>query len=337
MLAILNTLAAYSSYFGSGPAIVLQAAEAHLRADLAGAAAHGAKTQAWLVAELDAWRTATMLDMRLPLAGSCLFWAGLFTLLWYTPAVARLQSKRTVAELGILGAQVETCDRMVATAHAVVATVFGCMAWSFFGTGVCDLDPAKVKILRVGTAVTAGYILYDFSVILVSDVFRGLRPVAKDMVLHHLVIGTLAVYVLTFETMEPMLWFFSVNLFNEISTVFLHLCKFSAECGYKDTPMFAVLGGSLVTSFFVGRCLLISLTITLLGRSHLCGIPVNEYVAGSVYGLVGTHWMLNMYWFIKLMAMVLRKPKDSRPNTPREPEQAPLLEEPSQTSQSAAE
>lgn len=344
LAAVVNFFATFTSYVGEHAAPTLHAAEAHLRADAVAAVAQTQLARAQLEQLLLQFRTATMVDMRVTLLVSCACWAGIFTVLWNMPAVARLQSKRTIAELGVSGAMVETCDRITATMHACVATVFGCMAWTYFGTGVCDLSPPHVKVLRVGTAVTAGFIIYDFSVILVADVMRGFRPVAKDMLLHHLVIGCLALYVLTFETMEPMLWFFSVNLFNEISTVFLHLCKFSAECGMKETTLFMALGGLLVSTFFIARVCLISLTLALLGKSHLCGIPTEPAVTASIYTLVAIHWCLNVYWFGKLMAMVLRKKGDSRPNTPRaepadvaEPaENMPLLDE-SQTSQGAAD
>lgn len=343
MLAtVVNILTAVSEYVGEHAAPTLHAAEAHLRADAVAAVAQTELARAQLAEYMLALRTATMVDMRVTLLVSCAVWASVFTLLWNMPAVARLQSKRTIAELGVAGAMVETCDRITATMHAAVATVFGCMAWTYFGTGVCDLSPPHVKVLRIGTAITAGFIAYDFSVIIVADCIRGMRPVAKDMILHHLVIGCLALYVLTFETMEPMLWFFSVNLFNEISTVFLHLCKFSAECGMKETTLFMALGGLLVLTFFVGRVCLITLTLALLGKSHLCGIPVHPGVAASIYVLVGTHWCLNVYWFAKLMAMVLRKKGDSRPSTPRaephaEPAEGVPLLEGSQTSQGAAD
>lgn len=278
------------------------------------------------------WLAATMVDMRGPVLASAAAWCGLFALCWSMPALTRLQSKKTVADLGVVGAQVETCDRLVAICHALVATGFGCVAWSYFGQNVCSLAPAQVVVLRMGTAITAGFILYDMATIMVCDVVHGMRPVAKDMILHHVVIGALATYVLCFEALEPMVWFFAVNLFNEISTVFLHATKFTAECGYKDTTSFMVLGAGLITTFFVGRCVLITMTLMMLGKSNLCDMPLNKYVAGSLYGLVATHWALNLYWFFKLLRIIFGRKK---PPAAPEPEAARLLDEEAGESEAA--
>lgn len=281
------------------------------------------------------------IDVRMMVCASCLLWGSLFSVLWMMPSLVRLQSKKTVESLGIVGAQVETVDRLVAMVHAAVATVFGVLGWAYFFSsglgGACGVtQPFPHTAMRTGTSITLGFIIYDMAVILVVDVIMGVRRVVPDMVLHHVTIITLATLALNPGAIgtDFMLWFFCANLLNEFSTIFLHLCKFAKECGYENYTIFKVLGAGLVLTFFTCRCVVISSTAVVLGLTHNCG--AKPALAGPADTLLGVHLCLNFYWFFLIMKMILKAPKRESVASPSDPESSPLLADASGVSTDAA-
>lgn len=201
--------------------------------------------------------------------------------------------------------------RIGSNVHAVIVSTISLYCYIF--DTVTTANPVKndAVLVRVGVAITMGYILADFLIIVLSYKYIG------DLftLVHHV----MAIWAYYFVVVYGVLIYFAnVRQLAEISTPFVNQRWFLDAISYPRTSGSFIINGYLMgAAFFLCRILI---------------MPIYYYKCYSVWGseeqrnlgfLVNFFWIftcivldaINLYWFGKIVrgAMKLtRKMKDHR-------------------------
>jgi hypothetical protein len=238
------------------------------------------------------------------------FWCSVFAAVLYSPLAEKLSTKHYN---GPLAAKVEVTDRILAFLHAAVSGSFGVYAWAQ-PWGLCSYDPGVEVVMRFGVALTTSYLVYDFALVIIAEGVMQLREPSWGLWIHHVNILPFFAAGLFFGQIS---WFMCANLLNELSTLPLHCTFFMHQHGMNTNPLFYVSGLMLVVTFLMLRVVAIAGIAVLFGKAGSCA------GAGSPRGLiilswlvVSVHWILNAYWYAKIMKMILFKKEKTRESVP---------------------
>lgn len=264
------------------------------------------------------------------LGGGIALWGILFTVVLNSPLSEKLSTKHYN---GPFAARVETTDRCLAFLHAAISGCFGVYAFVAAAPGLCSYDPRVEAVMRFGVAMTASFLIYDFALLIVAEVVMGLRETSWGMWIHHL--NIIPFFILGLYH-NQVTWFMCANLINEVSTLPLHATFFMHVHGMSGSPLFYVCGVMLVLTFLILRVVAIGVIGYLYGAAGGCeseGAPRTLVVVGWVTLIV--HWILNAYWYMKIMRMVLFKKDKPRESVPLIATEAGLGPTPPEESASA--
>jgi len=244
------------------------------------------------------------------LLGGIFLWTLLYLVLYNTNTINFLVPP---GKNGTVLARVDTCDRVTAFIHACISGLgFGVYAVTHAPTSVCDPSILEDRLLRIGVALTTSYLFFDLGMIFTTDVIMKVRPIQTGMFIHH--VNILILFTVTLYTHE-LSWFMAATLVNEVSTVCLHVTYFMAAHNKKNSPYFRGFGIALVLSFFATRIIGIGVILTMLYHQHSCrgglylGLTTPLVVLTWTCSII--HWLLNVFWFNKLLAMALKPGKPS--------------------------
>ncbi|XP_078353800.1 TLC domain-containing protein 4-like [Oculina patagonica] len=201
--------------------------------------------------------------------------------------------------------------RIGSNLHAVVVSAISLYCFVFDTETTSSPIGNDAVLVRVGVAITMGYILADFLIIALSYKYIG------DLftMVHHL----MAIWAYYFVVVYGVLIYFAnVRQLAEISTPFVNQRWFFDAIGHPRSSRGFVINGYLMgASFFLCRILI---------------MPIYYYKCYSVWGteeqknlgfLINFYWIftcivldsINLYWFVKIVrgAMKLtRKLKDRK-------------------------
>lgn len=234
------------------------------------------------------------------LVGGVVTWCVMSAVILQSPLVDWLVTKdsKGVTRLDVV-------ERATGLVHALVSGCIGIYAWTAMPVGACTYNPAAEQFLRFGVAFTMSYIIYDqLLLVLVEAVYR-VRDVWWTMWAHHVNILTLFGVGLAYNQMS---WFLAAHLINEVSSVPINLCYFMKNHRQEGTPAFMAMGGLAVLTFTVLRILLIPAIGYMFYKAGSCtsaGNPPGLVALG--WTVIAIHWMLNCYWYGKMLSLVCRK------------------------------
>lgn len=201
-------------------------------------------------------------------------WAALFM------ALRRMFPKRSF----------DFCNRLVSTAHAVLAVVLASLSVQQWSCPVCPLASKSSPKQMETLAVSVGYLIYD----LVCCQFE--KQVKLDNTVHHLVsiIGLVAglAYQRCGSEMVACLFI------TEMSSPFLHLRELLKELGYRGTTLNLAADIAFAGIFTIARM--------------ICG-PYLTYVTLSAHNPLLIKAMalglqlVSVFWFYKIARMMMYK------------------------------
>lgn len=247
------------------------------------------------------------------LTGGLILWGVLFTLVFNSRLSESLATKHYN---GPVAAKVEATDRILAFVHAVVSGSFGVYAWTAVPLGQCTYDAGQEQTMRFGVATTMSFLMYDFTLLIVAEAVLKLRDASKAMWLHHI---NILPYFFFGIFHNQVSWFMCANLINEVSTVPLHVTFFMHAHGKNNNILFFVMGAVLVLTFLVLRVVAIVVIAYYFYAQRSCvneGSPAHLAVISWI--TVTIHWILNSYWYMKIMQLILKKKISRDDNGPRE-------------------
>ncbi|WOL02954.1 hypothetical protein Cni_G11673 [Canna indica] len=184
------------------------------------------------------------------------------------------------------------CNRVVSTAHALLAVSLASLSVQDWRCPVCPSastsSPAQMKAL----AVTLSYLIYD----LICCCFDDKNP-KLDNSIHHLVsiVGIVAglAYRMCGSEMVASMWI------TEISSPFLHMRELVKELGYRDTNLNLALDVLFATTFSLARMVagpyLTYVTLTAADNPLL--------IKAMALGLQ----LVSAFWFYKILRMLRYK------------------------------
>jgi len=252
-------------------------------------------------------------DIHMWLVIGTFFWGAMFLFFYNTTIIDRLM---TPNKEGPVAAKVDVSDRVTAFIHAIVSGLgFGLYAWCYLPASLCNPSGHQEHMLRLGVVLTTSYLVYDLIMVFVVDVVMRCRPVAYGMFIHH--INILILFFACLYTHELM-WFMAATLFNEISTIPLHVTFLMNAHGYRDHPMFMGMGVTLVVSFFVTRIIGIAVLGVLMAQTSTCTGTEGGYVGATHQMVIITwvctsiHWLLQIFWFYKILQLAMKKSPGSK-------------------------
>lgn len=238
------------------------------------------------------------------------FWCSLFAAVLYSPLATKLATKHYN---GPTAAKVEATDRILAFIHAAVSGSFGAYAWAQ-PWGLCSYDPGVEVMMRFGVAMTTSYLVYDFALVIIAEGVLALREPSWGLWIHHV---NILPFFATGLFYGQLSWFMCANLINELSTLPLHCTFFMHQHGMNNNPLFYVSGMMLVLTFLVLRVVAITAIGIMFGKAGSCasaGTPRSLVVIAWI--VVSVHWLLNGYWYAKIMKMILFKKEKTHENVP---------------------
>lgn len=235
----------------------------------------------------------------------------LSTVVWFLLAATIIQSPligalTTKESTGVT--KLDVVERGVGFTHAAVSSGFGLYAWLAVTPGMCTYDAQTEMILRFGVALTTGYLIYDWILLLCVEVIYKIRDVWWTMWLHHASILSLFFAGLAYSQIS---WFMAAHLVNEISTMPLQAAFFMKNHKWEGTRAFIGVVCSVVISFTFFRVIAIPAIGYMFYTQDGCsGKGVGTYLASHAWTVIGLHLIVNLYWYSKLMWLVVRPPKE---------------------------
>lgn len=233
---------------------------------------------------------------------STLVWGLLGAALSQSPIVDALTTKDSS---GVT--KVDVVERGVGFTHALISSGFGLYAWLAVQPGMCNYNEQAEMIMRFGVAVTTGYLIYDWILLLVLEVVYKYRDVWWTMWLHHATILSLFFAGLAYSQIT---WFMAAHLINEVSTMPLQLAFFMKNHKWEGTCSFIAVVCMVVITFTAFRIIAIPVIGWMFYAQDGCSKQgVGTYLASHAWMVIGLHLLVNLYWYSKLMWMVVRPPK----------------------------
>ncbi|CAE8615434.1 unnamed protein product [Polarella glacialis] len=227
---------------------------------------------------LQTWLQMPMLQ---GVAVTTTFWACVLFLVWRSPLSLAFKQ--------------QGADRMMSICHTTVSTCLGVFT-EWCAVPGCSEGHSWV---RGPLMIMLGYIVVDFVSMLVTDVWKGWRPVDRSMLLHHSVIicmfGVSAAY-------DVGVYFASSLLINEASTLNLTAMWYLTYSGRKSTKLFAINGVIFAIMFFLCRIVFIPVSFYQFTLANMC-YPGDGVDGGSML-VQGPHLMVVGYIFIFLLNLV---------------------------------
>lgn len=185
-------------------------------------------------------------------------------------------------------------NRFVSSVNATFICVLAACALADSSSGAVTDGPPMGPLPAVGMGCMCSFLVLDVFLGLV----RGFESSPALMLVHH-VMGLASELV--------CLWFglggftaMAVHL-AECSTPFLHICWYMRS-GHRRTRAFSAMGGVLVLTFAGIR---VALPAVLLVRMARPGVRAHwgdhEAVFRFHVGVVLVFWLINCYWFVRLV------------------------------------
>lgn len=242
------------------------------------------------------------------IVGSALAWGFLGAAVSQSPLVDGLTTK------GSSGVnKIDVVERSVGFTHALISSGFGVYAWLAVEPGLCKYNEQTEMILRFGVALTTGYLLYDWVLLLFVEVIYRIRDVWWTMWLHHASILSLFIAGLWYSQIS---WFMAAHLVNEVSTLPLQAAYFMKNHNYEGTKAFIAVVCFVVISFTAFRVIAIPAIGYMFYKKDGCSADgVGTYLASHAWTVIGLHLAVNLYWYSKLMWLVVRPPKQEPSET----------------------
>lgn len=247
------------------------------------------------------------------ISGGCMLWTALFFICLNSPISEYLATKH---KNGPLAAKVDTTDRCLAFFHSAISGGFGIYAWVAVPLGLCNHTARQESVMRMGVAITASFMIYDFAMLFAVEVVMELREYSWAMYIHH--INIIPMFLIGLH-LNVYSWFLCACLINEVSTLPLHVCYFLNRHGHSGTTVFFVFGVMLLASFGILRVVAIGGIATVFWIKGACGsegAPQWVVIYSSI--VFGVHFILNFWWYVMILKMVAGKSKKDPGATPQE-------------------
>merc|ERR1719420_1449829 len=200
--------------------------------------------------------------------------------------------------------KVDVVERVTGGIHALISSGFGIFAWTAVSVGQCTYDSKTEMVLRFGTALTASYLINYFIFLFLVEVVQKVRDPWWSMWVHHI---NIIMFFFIGLASNQISWFMCANLINEVSTIPINVGYMMKAHGYSGSLLYNAVGMFTLLAFTVLRIAAIPYIGYLFYEAGTCSSAgATRTLVSFCWAVLGIHFILNTYWYGKLLALAAR-------------------------------